>query len=342
MASFTLIRTDDPYPYRDQIMRLWEENLPGTPRERFDWMQQGNPAGPSVWFLAFEEGGEKVAGTITIMPRRIYHGGREYLSGILGDFMVDAGYRVFGPNRMLMKASLKSIGELGLSFVCTVPNDSSRKIAEHVGVRYITELDCYAKPLNYKFYLEKRFPAPLASLVSLVVGSIFRLFSRETWLSSSRTVEETVDIGEEFDAFWKRLRDNADAITGDRSAAYLRWRYQSNPLYCFRFLTCRKKDGQEISGYAIFCSREENKLAVYDLQAEDGGCFDALVKALTEVGRAEKSQAIYLVAPRWSTGFERLRRFRFIDTKDTLHLGFFGEPDLPLEKWHFMSGDRNI
>jgi hypothetical protein len=260
----------------------------------------------------------------------------------MGDFMVDEGHRVFGPNLMLVRAAVKSPGDLGPSFLYTVPNDSSRKVTEHVGVRYVTTLECWAKPLDYGFYLRKRLPAPVASLLSPVAGAVFRISSRETWMSFAGKVEETSDIGEDFERYWERLRDGASGLTGERSAAYLRWRYQANPLYRFRFLTCRKKGSGEISGFAVFCTREENKLDVYDLQADDDGSFDALVRALIDAGRAEKSQAVYFIAPNWSTRFARLGRFRFLDTKDTLQLGFFGEPDIPLEEWHFMSGDRNI
>jgi hypothetical protein len=342
MASFEIVRTDDPSAYRGQILRLWEKNLPGTPAERFEWMREGNPAGPTTWFLAFEEGSGEIAGTVTIMPRRLYRGGRQYMAGIMGDFMVDAAHRVFGPNLMLVRAALNSLGDLGLSFIYTVPNESSRKVTEHVGVRYVTALDCWARPLDYGFYLRKRLPAPVASLLSPAAGAAFRISSRETWMSFAGEVEETPDIGKDFEGYWERLRDGAEMLTGERSAAYLRWRYQANPLYRFRFLACRKRGSGEMSGFTVFCTREENKLDVYDLQADDGGSFDALVRALIEAGRAMRSQAVYIIAPRWSSSLARLGKFRFLDTKDTLQLGFFGGQDLSLEEWHFMSGDRNI
>ena len=342
MASFNMIRTDDPSQYHDQIVRLWKENLPGTPPERFDWMQAGNPAGAAIWFLAFEEASDEIAGALTIMPRRIYYRGRETLAGILGDFMVDSKYRVFGPNLMLVRAPLKSLDELGLSFIYTLPNESSRKMAERAGVRYTTELSCYTRPLDFRTYIEKRLPATLAEILSPAVGFLFRLSSAETWLSFDGTVEETVDIDEGFDRFWERLREESPSIIGDRSAVYLRWRYQSNPLYHFRFLTCRRKGERDISGYTVFCGREEDRIEIYDLQASSKGCFNRLVKALTDIGRKERARSIYFIAPRWSTMLDRLRRFRFLDTKSTHQIGFFGEPDLPLEEWDFVSGERNI
>ncbi len=342
MASFSYIRTDDPLRYGDQIVRFWEAYLPGTPSERLKWMQTGNPAGPSSWFLAFEKGSDEIVGTMTIMPRRIYYRGRELRTGILGDFMVDAKYRVFGPNLMLMRTSTDALDDLGLSFLYTVPNESSRKVAERIGIKYITELDCYARPLNFRFYLEKRLPGPAATILAPVVGALFRISSRETWCSFDGTVEETQDVGDRFDTFWQRLRDVSSLIIGDRSAEYLRWRYQDNPLYRFRFLVCRKKGDREISGYAVFCTREENKIDIYDMQATNGGCLDGLVRRLTAIGRAEGSQALYYIAPKGSPLFERLKMFRFIDTRDTLQLGFYGDPDIPLENWDFTNGDRNI
>ena len=60
------------------------------------------------------------------------------------------------------------------------------------------------------------------------------------------------------------------------------------------------------------------------------------------IARAEGRQAVYYIAPGWSPVFAELKRFRFFDVKDSLHLGFYGEPGIPLEEWEFTTSDRNI
>jgi len=51
MAAFQVVHTKDPSRYREQILRLWDAYLPGTPPGRFDWMIEGNPAGPASVYV---------------------------------------------------------------------------------------------------------------------------------------------------------------------------------------------------------------------------------------------------------------------------------------------------
>jgi len=342
LASFNIVRTDDPLPYRDRIVRMWQSCLPGTPSGRLEWMQKGNPAGPAIWFLAFEDGSDEIAGTLTLLPRKLYFNGKPLLAGALGDFMVDEKYRVFGPNLLLVRTVLAALDDLGLSFIYTVPNESSRMVAKRAGVRYSTRLDCYARPIDMSFYLRKYVPGPIAAIMSPAADLLLRLSSREIRRAPAVDVEETGEIGEAFDRIWDRMREERTGLIGDRSAAYMRWRYGDNPLSDFRFITCRMRGERDLSGYAVFSVREENKVDVYDLQAFGDDCIAGLTRKLIAIGRAESRQAIYYIAPDWSPMFGELKRYRFFDTKDTLLLGFFGEPDISLEDWEFTSSDRNI
>ena len=328
MAVFNIIRTDDPARHRDQILRFWQAYLPGTPPERLAWMNSGNPAGAAVWFLAFEKGRDELAGTATLMPRRMYHADREIRAGILGDFMVDERYRVFGPNLQLLRAALGSQDDLGLAFIYTIPNTASLKVAERVGIREITALRCLARPLDLRFYLGKYLSAPLAAALAPAAGLALRLSSRETRLRRPPRVVETAAVGESFERFWELIRRTAHGLIGDRSAAYLRWRYLHNPLSRFRILVCDGGNAAEFGGYAVFCVSEGSRMEIYDIAALDKARRDALVKRLIAVGRAERRQALYFYAPAqgWRSG--ELHPFRFLDTKDTLHLCCFGDPGM--------------
>jgi hypothetical protein len=334
--------TDDPFPYRDRIIDMWRAYLPGAPEGRLEWLQRGNPAGPAVWFLAFEEGSDEIAGTLTLLPRKLYLRGEPLLAGTLGDFMVAGKYRVFGPNLQLMRKTLASLDELGMSFIYTVPNDSSRMVAKRAGVRYDTELECYARPIDMSFYLRKYMPAPVAAMLAPPADLLFRLSSREIRRVPGAEVEETDEIGDPFDRIWDRLREERTDLIGERSAAYMRWKYHGNPLRDFRILTCRMRGREELSGYAVFSVRDRIKVDVYDFQAFGGACRDALIKKLISLARSEGRQAVYYIAPGWSPMFDELRRFRFLDVRDTLLLGFFGEPGIPLDEWEFTTSDRNV
>ena len=342
MKPFEIVQISDPARYRDQIVKFWDSYLPGTPAERFEWIGKLNPAGPSTWFLAFEKGSDKVAGTVSVMPRRIYYHDIEYMAGIVGDFMVDGKYRVFGPNIKLLKKVLDSLDKLALSFIYTVPNDASAKVAERVGLKVITPLKCFARPINMRYYLEKILPTPAAVVAAPAADFFLRLSSRETWSSFKGIVEETKEINSAFDVLWQRVRKRNHGIIGERSSEYLQWRYMHNPLSDFRIIVAREAGSDDLSGYAVFCLREDDKLDVYDMIAMNDKCRDALVSSLVKIASVEKYQAIYVLGPEGSRRFSELKPFRFMDTKITLFLGYFGEPEVSLENWDFVNGDRNI
>ncbi len=342
MAVFHVIRTEDPSPYREQILRFWEMYLPGTPPVRYEWMREGNPAGPAVWFVALEEGRDEIAGTMTILPRVMYRGGAPLRAGILGDFMIDAKYRVFGPNLRIMRAAVDSMNEVGCSFLYTVPNEASMKVAERVGIREITPLSCYARPIDMRHYLSRALPESLSAILAPAADLVLRLSSRETHGRGSGTIEEIAEIDSSFDRLQERVLERFHGLMGDRSAAYLRWRYSRNPLYDFRVIVCRRPGRSDPDGYLVFCEREENKIEIYDIVALDAPCRDALMREMISIARAERRQAVYLTASMRSEMLDWCSTYRFIDTKKTLPLYCYGSPGFPLEEWEFTSGDRNI
>jgi len=342
MPDFKILRTNDPSPYREQVVGFWQEYLPGTPPERFEWMTSGNPAGPAIWFLAFERGSENMAGTASLMPRMLHLAGRDLRAGILGDFMVAAKHRVFGPNIRLLRSVLASLEELGFSFIYTLPNEASFKVAEHVGMRPVAELRCLVRPIDMRFYLGKRAPSPIAAAGAPVVDFFLRLASRETFRSPRRAIKEIGAIDDSFDRFWDRMRAESRELLGERSAAYLRWRYSHNPLNAFRFLVCAGCSDRDIDGYAVFCVGEENKMEIYDIAAMDRNSSDSLRMDLIEIAKREGRRAIYFTARTGSPRLAEFARFRFLDTKTIRNLYCHGGTDLTLDRWDFSTGDRNI
>jgi len=323
-------------------MGFWQAYLPGTPPERFEWMTSGNPAGPAIWFLAFEHGSDEIAGAASLMPRRLYLAGRELHAGILGDFMVAIKHRVFGPNIQLLRSALAAMGDLGFSFIYTLPNEASFKVAEHVGMRSVAELRCFAKPIDMRFYLNNYLPSPLAATIAPAANFSLRVVSRETFCPVRRAAKETDAIDDSFDRFWERMKAEMKGLVGDRSANYLRWRYLRNPLNRFRFLVCAGRSEGEIGGFAVFCVHEENRVDIYDIVAIEGECSDSLRMRLIEIGRKERRRVLFFIAPSGSPRLDDFRQFRFLDTKSVQYLYSYGGADLPLDRWDFSSGDRNI
>lgn len=92
-----LIINENPLVFKDYILKMWEENLPGTSPQRLDWMNGSYPAGPSVWYFALEPKTSVLAGVISAMPKDLFFDGKKTRARIFGDFMSLPKYRAFGP-----------------------------------------------------------------------------------------------------------------------------------------------------------------------------------------------------------------------------------------------------
>jgi hypothetical protein len=305
-------------------------------------MTAGNPAGPAVWFIALESGSEEIAGTASLMPRRLNHAGKEVDAGILGDFMVAAKHRVFGPNIQLLRTVLASLDDLGISFIYTLPNEASVKVAEHVGMKRFAELHCFVKPIDMRFYAKKYLPSPLDAVLAPAAAICLRAATLEPHMHMRHAVRESGTVDEAFDRLWNQMKEVTNGLISERSAEFLRWRYLQNPLNRFRVLVCVRGSDRDIGGYAFFCADEENKLEVYDIMAVDGECSDSIIMGLIDIGRRERRRALQIFAPSGSPRLDRFKRFRFFDSKSVLYLYGHGGAGVPLDSWDFSSGDRNI
>ena len=342
MSDFTITRTDDPSPYRDHILSFWNAYLSGTPAGRFDWLRCGNPAGATVWFIALDGKTRELAGTISLVPRQLYADGTPVRAGVMGDFMVGERYRAFGPYLMLLKEAVGSRADLGMDYICTLPNRASRKPCERAGMMKANDLYCFGKPIMVRFYLRKVAPAVVAGALGSIVSGCLKLVSRELVVAPRDVHEEALRFDAPFDDLWSTLRGRARGLIGDRSARYLSWRYAQNPMYTFRLLVYRERSASRIGGYLVFTMFEPNKPEVYDICALNDGIAERLIAALIGVARAEACQAVYFRAPLSSSALRIFKRFRFFKTKDALDLYYTGRTDIPFESYDFLSGDRNI
>ncbi|MCI0505907.1 MAG: hypothetical protein L0Z73_07315, partial [Gammaproteobacteria bacterium] len=246
-----LIKESDPLQYKTEIVDFWKNYLPGTPPERFDWMNS-NPDGKPIWYLAFEKDSNKLAGTVSIMPRKMINNGKTLRAGIIGDFMIGDKYRVYGPALDLQKTVVASLKNHHLDFLYTLPNKASLKLNERTGLRNIADLDYYVKPIYVAYYLEKHVNHSIARVISPIVKVLLAIGSKETYMTNGGIYREVKDIDGSFDTLWNRIKEKRADLLSNRGAEYLRWRYLKDPLLDFQVITVQDKPDGEISGYIVF------------------------------------------------------------------------------------------
>lgn len=185
MSKFRIIQTN-PVQFKEQVLEFWRNYLPGTPVERFEWMNHGNPAGPAVWFFAQEETTKELAGMISLTPKNMVVDGRTIRAGLMGDFMVDTRYRVFGPNLQLLRTVPAEMGRLGFQLAYTVPNAQSEQLVRRIGMKRAGAFKNFLKPLKAGYYLMKyaNMNSFSISLLSPVIDAGLRMVSKETCIAS--------------------------------------------------------------------------------------------------------------------------------------------------------------
>ncbi len=339
MTKF-IIEKVDPWDYKEKIVQFWLDNLPGTPIKRFEWLVQGNPAGPAVWLIAFDDISKNIAGMISILPKELKSGGQTVRAGILGDFMVDQKYRVLGPTFILLKAALKTISELGLVFIYTVPNSQSEKLIKHAGFKEVGRLFYLAKPLRIHNYLKKHVEPISARIIGRIVELGIKMLSRETYYPSQGVIEEVNIVDESFDGLSDKFITSECGICGNHTKEYLTWRYLKNPHFVFRIAAFKDSEGR-LHGYIVYIL-DGNRIDIFDIVAMKNAVVQQLIRYVTEVGRHAECKSVYITIGPTSPWLGVLKWNLFFDTKFDMKLYSFGNDELMKKEWCFFAGDRNI
>ncbi|MBZ0155108.1 MAG: GNAT family N-acetyltransferase [Alphaproteobacteria bacterium] len=339
-GTYRLVQKD-PAPYREQIIAFWKEYLPGTPAGRFDWMSNGNPAGPALWFFAVDTRNDEIAGVISVIPREVIMGGRRVRAGILGDFMVSRRHRVFGPGLLLPKTAVAELSKRGFEMFYTIPNAESEKVIRRMGFRHRESLYSMVKPLEVGYYLEKYMNRTSARLLSPLIRNGLALLSMERYIPSRGAFGETACIGAAFDALWDKMCRKEGSLRGDRSAAYLSWRYLCDPLRRYRVLTYRKKPGGKMLG-CLFFMIDAGRLHIADIMSPGIIPVYKLLRRIVDIAKQEGCLSLTIDVGRTNPLLSLVRSFGFFNAGKDIALFFLGGPEESDTEYGFVGGDRSL
>ena len=313
MSKFQIIRAD-PVQFKAQILAFWDKYLPGTPPARFEMLGEGNPAGPAIWFFALDNKNE-FAGMVSVMPKNVFVNGKPLRAGILGDYVIDSKYRVFGPMLLLLKSAVAEISDQHFNFLYTIPNAQSELIIKRIGAHKVGSFKSFVKPLNTKHYLSKYVGPSLQGLLAPFLNAGLTMLSRETYTPSRGVLEECSELDKSLDTLWDSVKGRFN-MSGDHGLAFLKWKYIKNPLYgFFRVLTLKERTGGRLKGFIIF-NIEQGKLNIHDILATDKASINELLKGIIRIGRRENCISINIEIFYTNLLLPSLRSFGFFDAKD--------------------------
>lgn len=338
MAKFNIFKVN-PFTYKNEIISLWKYSLSDTPPGRLEWMDN-NPEGSAIWYVAIDEKSQTVAGSISVMPRRIKLRDDTYLSGIVGDLMVGKKYQVFGPALQLVKAVVKDHSRLGFSFLYTFPNQAAEKLVLRAGFEKIATTKRFTKLLKLDNYLNKCLHPSFVRLVSKPLNFTLKVFSKETYMKTDIISDEIAEPKALPELFWAGI-DNQWLTMGERSPNYIKWRYFQNPLYKFNVHIFRQFSGGPVLGQIVFTAGN-NRVHVFDMLSTNRQVFASILAQFLRDMRKNGYDSISVRVIQDSPLTEDLNNFGFSDRNNAVSLLFAGNSKFLPTKWLFLDGDRNV
>ena len=242
--------------------------------QRFDWLYKSNPDGVARTWLAIDTQAERIVGTAAAFRRRFYFGDGEVSAWVLGDFCLDAPYRSLGPALQLQRACLGVMESHGGMFCYDFPSASMVAVYKRLGFEVTGKMLRLAKLLRVDRKVREILNVPMAQhAVSAVGNTVLKLIPAR--IVPDANVEFSFHrgpCGEEFSILANKQRGQDTCI--QRSAEYLNWRYVSNPLANYEFMTARRH--RALIGYVVWTQAGEDAVVV-DLFGEED---PAMVKGL--------------------------------------------------------------
>jgi hypothetical protein len=321
---------------------MLQTNLPQLPHAcLFPWLYLQNPEGRALAWVATDSETDHIVGVAAAFPRRIYFGGEEVRSYVLGDFCIDRLQRSLGLALTLQRACLEGLSSEDGGFAFDFPSSTMLAVYKRLQIEVNATMVRYAKPLRVDRRVTERLPVrAIARGVSAVANLGLRLRGNSRRLGGDWDI--TAERGPWQEEFTLAAREWAPrtGICVARTAAYLNWRYREHPAQNYEMLTARQ--GARLGGYLIHHTEGEN-CTVNDLFAEDDSVRGALLTEATAVARKRRVHTLSVPWLASHPGTQLLEKCGFLARESSpvvlIALSQAHEVKPAGKSWYLTSGD---
>ncbi len=360
------------YPYaREEIPGLsdlflshWGED----PETRYvadhgylEWQFHENPAGPGVGRMA--RNAEHATGFYGTYPLEVVVQGEKRKGAVAVCSLIRSKYRLLGGYLVLAEKTFADLKPAGVDFVYAVPNrEAYRSSVNNLGFWNAGRLRLFIQVPRLGTVLKKLghrwAPARLGDFFS---GLAFGAIRLAAGLRRRRGVrlEEVPRFGEEFDAFFDRVKARHRNVVARRSG-YLNWRYLRVPKKDYKVLAARKAG--RLLGFACLSVRSIRGVTtglIVDLLVDRGAPeFTSAVALLARAAQgyfSDKGAEVEgFLSPPKAPEAKALRRLGYVRCPSRFEAQRFDlivrpiDPGIPrsaltrLEDWYFTLGDFDV
>lgn len=285
-----------PQHDRATLLRLWSQNLPEASPERHRWLYAD---GPALGWLASTSEGQPIGAT-GLMHRTMKVFNETTLAGQAIDLNVNVEHRSVGPALALQRAVTANVQRGSLRLLYAFPNSHSEPILRRVGYREFGQLQRWAKPLRSDPFLATRLRSGLLRKpIATGIDTVLWLQSRELRTAHPKGThfERLESFDARFDALWRAAAPRF-AVVGERTAAYLDWRWHQSPEMKHDVLALCDTD-ERLLAYVVF-SRHGKTVYVDDFLFLRPHHLTCVLAELLRQARRERANAVvttYLGSP---------------------------------------------
>jgi len=302
--------------------------------------------------LCVEDESGEVVGCGSFLHRPTWVDGRRLRAGVLCDFAVTRAHRVAGAALAIQRALVEASRATGMDLLYGYPNEKSIAVFKRIGYQVVGEATMWVKPLHSAYKLRsvlrwKRATTLAAGPVDMALALMDRVRRWRTWMPASGRPLSGPDA--RADDLWERMRAGY-AIMGEKSLAYLDWRYGRFVTAEHRFFGLFPSRDERLAGFAVYTVKD-GKAFVHDLFTDRRKRSDeALLLALAEHLRGQIVDSMWLSYVGSPAFGERLRNVGFLRRPGTralvLHPAGLTEPlrarVLEPANWFMLDGELDI
>lgn len=193
---------------------------------RSEWLYARNPEGAAE-ILGLRQRDSGWVGMVALIPRRLWSDGIARRAAYPCDFYVHPKHRSLLPALALQRSARIRARETK-SACYAIPNQNSLPIFRRLGADLILNRYRWVRPLQSRPFLARRNSGRLQGVSPCIDALGLAYDHLSSMLSRDISAEWLTSIDDRFDTLWSQT-PKAGLNVGDRTAAYLRWRFMDEP-----------------------------------------------------------------------------------------------------------------
>ncbi|QDU36075.1 Acetyltransferase (GNAT) family protein [Maioricimonas rarisocia] len=317
-------------------------------RARLDWLYRDNPDGPATIWVAYEGGTRNIAGMAAVLPRRLLVDRTEVRCWNCSDLSVLEAYRRRGIASALRKQARRAIENGRADLLYGHPNDRAANAHARAGHWSVGTMRRLAKVTCSQPIFEERLPRFAARPAAWVADVLLRIADRRIVPSDSYRMlhQSEAHFDERFDQLFAG-QSHHYPVVGVRDAAYLNWRYGTNPLYRSQTVLAYRDD--ELAGFLIYTIRDGTAHIKDIFPGHDAHLAGSLLSEMVQEARRTGLRSLSFTALEQNPVLAECRRLGFRPRLETSRMFAFVPDDSPLREvvldedaWYVTVGDRDV